>query len=307
MLSHRGAIRLATVQPDTQTDAPRRPWVESFRSLRELEVDVDPVHGMLFQRMKPITRPSLTRNLISELLHVIRALPAGYAEDAETGRPALKYMVLASKVPGIFQTGGDLTLFTDAIARGERETMRRYAHDCIDIVHAYLHAIDLPLHMIALVQGDALGGGWEGALANDVIIAERSAKFAFPESLFNLFPGMGAYSMISRRLSAAQAEEMMLSGRIYTAEEMHKLGLVAVLAEDGQGEAALYDYIRQYERQSVARQSIFKARRLANPVTREELIQIVNVWVDAAMSLTPADVRKMQRLASAQARRNTRG
>jgi DSF synthase len=181
--------------------------------------------------------------------------------------------------------------------------MRRYAHDCIDVVHAHLHAVDLPLHTIALVQGDALGGGWEGALAQDVIIAERSAKFAFPETLFNLFPGMGAYTLIARRLSAVQAEEMIMSGRVYTAEELQQIGLVEVVAEDGQGEAALYEYIRRHERSRTSRQSIFSARRIVKPVSREELIRIVDLWVDAAMSLQPGDLRKMQRLAKAQNRR----
>lgn len=280
-----------------------RPWLEALRNLSELELEFDPAHGLLIQRMTPVTRPSLTRGLLSDLLRVIRALPAGYAEDVERGVSPLKYLVLGSNLPGMFLLGGDLAMFMEVIGRGERETMRRYAHDCIDVVHAHLHAVDLPLHTIALVQGDALGGGWEGALAQDVIIAERSAKFAFPESLFNLFPGMGAYTMLARRLTGAQAEEMILSGRIYTAEELQQMGLVEVVAEDGQGEAALYDYIRWHERSRTARQSIFAARRIAKPVTRDELIRIVDLWVEAAMSLQPNDLRKMQRLAMAQNRR----
>jgi enoyl-CoA hydratase/carnithine racemase len=61
---------------------------------------------------------------------------------------------------------------------------------------------------------------------HDVIIAERGAKFGFPENIFGLFPGMGAYSLVARRVGAAFAEEMMLGGRIYTAEEMKDVGLV---------------------------------------------------------------------------------
>ena len=53
-------------------------------------------------------------------------------------------------------------------------------------------ALNLPMVTIALVQGDALGGGFECALAHDLIIAERSAKLGLPEVLVNLFPGIGA-------------------------------------------------------------------------------------------------------------------
>ncbi|MDB5366794.1 MAG: enoyl-CoA hydratase [Rhodospirillales bacterium] len=296
------SVQPARLHP-RDSQASQRPWLDALNNLDELELELDSDRGLLIQRMAPITRPSLTRGLLSDLLRVIRALPAGYAEDAERGLAPLKYLVLASRLPGMFLLGGDLAMFMEVIGRGERETMRRYAHDCIDVVHAHLHAVDLPLHTIALVQGDALGGGWEGALAQDVIIAERSAKFAFPESLFNLFPGMGAYTLLARRLTAAQAEEMMLSGRIYTADELQQMGLVEIVAEDGKGEAALYDYIRWHERSRIARQSIFAARRIAKPVTREELIRIVDLWVEAAMSLQSSDLRKMQRLATAQNRR----
>ena len=101
---------------------------------------------------------------------------------------------------------------------------------------------------IGLAQGDALGGGLESLLSFNVIIAERQARFGFPESHFGLFPGMGAYNLISRRVGSAIAEEMILSGRIYTAEEMKEMGLVRILAEPGQGLVAAQDYIRDHSR-----------------------------------------------------------
>ena len=58
-------------------------------------------------------------------------------------------------------------------------------------------SFNLPFTTISLVQGDALGGGFEAALCGDIIIAEKQARFGFPEVLFNLFPGMGAYNSCS--------------------------------------------------------------------------------------------------------------
>ena len=81
------------------------------------------------------------------------------------------------------------------------------------------------------MQGDALGGGFECALASDLIVAEERAQLGFPEILFNLFPGMGAYSLLSRRVGMKGAEKMILSARLYTAEELHELGVVDLLVE----------------------------------------------------------------------------
>ena len=140
-------------------------------------------------------------------------------------------------------------------------------------------------------------------MSTDTIIAEKSAKFGLPEILFNLFPGMGAYTLIARKLDVVRAERMILSGKLYTADEMHEMGLVDVVAEDGQGEAALYDYIEKHERQYTARQSIMRARQIARPVSHDELKDIVDVWVDAAMALRPQDLRRMEMIISAQNKR----
>jgi DSF synthase len=160
---------------------------------------------------------------------------------------------------------------------------------------------------IALVQGDALGGGFECALSFDMIVAERSARFGFPEVLFNLFPGMGATSFLSRRIGRVAARRMMLDGTIHTAEELHAMGVVDVLAEDGEGEAAVRELIARHGRRRNATQALFGAMRQVEPVTLEELRAVVDIWVDAALNLGPADLRKMKRLASAQERRCASG
>ena len=138
-----------------------------------------------------------------------------------------------------------------------------------------------------------------------MIVAERGAKFGLPEIRFNLFPGMGAYSLLSRRLDAVRAEQMITSGRLYSAEEMHEMGLVDVLAEKGQGEAALRDYIERNRRKSNAHRAIHQARRLSRPLSKQELVDIVDLWVDAVFRLSKSDHRRMAHITSAQGRRLT--
>ena len=88
-----------------------------------------------------------------------------------------------------------------------------------------------------------MGGGFETALSSDVVIAEKSARLGFPEILFNLFPGMGAYSLLERRVGMRVAEELILSGKMMPAYKLHEMGVVDVLAPNGQGESTVRKWI----------------------------------------------------------------
>jgi DSF synthase len=206
-------------------------------------------------------------------------------------------------VPGIFNLGGDLGLFGELIRKGDLAALRHYGHVAVEAIHRNHVAFDVPVVTMALVQGDALGGGFECALSYDLIVAEKSAKLGLPEILFNMFPGMGAVSFLARRLDRARAEKMILSGRVYTAEELHDMGVVDILAEDGMGEAAVEEYIERNTRKHNALYFAQKARRRVNPITIEELRDIVDLWAEAAINLGESDLRKMARLTAAQDRR----
>ena len=225
------------------------------------------------------------------------------AEQIELGQDPVRYFVFGSDIPGIYNLGGDLALFGDRIRVQDRDALAAYAHLCIDVIHTNHIAFNLPIVTIGLVQGDALGGGFESALSYDVLIAERSAKIGLPEVLFNLFPGMGAYSFLSRKLDAARAEAMIMSGRIYTGEELHAMGVVDVLAEDGDGQDAVRDYVARNSRKFNSQQALLRARRRVGSITEAELRDVVEIWVDAAMQLGEPELRKMDRLVSAQRRR----
>ena len=209
---------------------------------------------------------------------------------------------MGSRIPGIFNLGGDLSHFAEKIRARDLNALRRYGHLCVEAIHGNSEAFKAAAVTIALVQGDA-PGGCACALACDTILADRSAEFGLPELLFNLFPGMGAYSFLSRRVGPVQAERMITSGRLYSAEELHALGLVDVLAEDGKGEAAVRDYIDRNDRKHNALQAIFRARRRANPVTLAELRDIVEIWSETALGVSDLDIRKMLRLTAAQDKR----
>lgn len=266
-----------------------------------VELDIDSKAYWCF--MHPQGRPIYTHALMRDITTMQRNMTALFAEPGPVENRPIEWFVLASSTPGIFNLGGDLSHFAERIQARDLNALRHYGHVAIEAIYRNTVAFNLPIVTIALVQGDALGGGFEHALSCDLIVAERSAKFGLPEILFNMFPGMGAYSFLSRRLDKARANTLIMSGRIHTAEELHAIGVVDVLAEDGQGEETVSEYIARNRRKHNAHYASNQARRCINPVTLEELRNIVDVWAEAAMNLTPADLRKMARLTSAQDRR----
>ena len=160
---------------------------------------------------------------------------------------------------------------------------------------------------ISLVQGDALGGGFETALSSDVLIAEESAHMGLPEIIFNLFPGMGAFSLLARRIGMRAAEDLILSGRVLPAAKLHEMGVVDVLARDGEGEAAVRGWIAANGKRRNGLQGVMRSRQHVFPITRAELDAIGDTWVDCALRLEDRDLRMMGRVVRAQMRRLEEG
>jgi len=134
-------------------------------------------------------------------------------------------------------------------------------------------------------------------------VAEEGSGLGLPEVLFGLFPGMGAYSFLCRRMAPQQAEKIILDGRVYSAEEMHALGVVDVLVKKGEGRGAVEALIRQHQRIPQSYLAMNAARNLAQAVSHDELLEITKVWVDSALVLGDKSLRTMDRLVKAQTRR----
>jgi DSF synthase len=266
--------------------------------LKQLEVSYDGANGALWAFMRPKGRPSYSLELLEDVHALQRGIVARFGDRPND----LRYLLAGSRTPGVFSLGGDLVLFAACVRKRDRQALVEYGKSCVRVLHRFHTALDLPIITIGVAQGDALGGGLESLLSFNVIIAERGAKFGFPETLFGLFPGMGAYSLVSRRVDAAFAEEMMLSGRIYTAEEMKEVGLVHILAEPGQGIEVARDYIQRNKRRHAGARGVYQAGREVNPISLDELDRIVEIWADACLQLREQDLKVMQRLVLAQER-----
>lgn len=284
---------------DRLTETPQPAWPR--RMMQQVDKIYDPNLRTLWKYMKPIGIPCFNQNMLEELHYIFNELQTGQGRiiDGENW-VQVDYSVIASHRSGVFNLGGDLMLFLNLIREKDREGLLNYAMYCIDSLYTRIIGHDASTITISLVQGDALGGGFELALASDLIVAEAGTRLGLPEILFNLFPGMGAYSFLARRIGARKTEAMLLSGNIYTAEQLADMGVVDIVAPIGEGKRTVEQWIRKHDHHLNGMRSIYDCRRHVWPISHKELSDIAVMWVDAALKIQEVDLRMMRRLLKAQ-------
>jgi DSF synthase len=273
----------------------------SFDHYRELDVRYEEKDRTLWCATQPIAAPCFTVSMIAELKDLQDKLLDMTSKPQNFEIP--RFFVLGSNIPGIFNLGGDLKFFIESIETRNMSGLRKYAHACVEFIYNLDQGFSSRMITVCLVEGDALGGGLESALSFNVLIAERGAKMGLPETLFNAFPGMGAYSLLSRKVGMVEAERMIMSGKVYQSEELHEMGIVTILAEPGTGKETVRRFIHENSDRHGLLLSLNRARRRTMPMNYDELEDITDIWVEHVMELTPKELRRMVLLAKAQLRR----
>ena len=271
------------------------------RKLTQLDVWHDPDMSAIWCITRADASAHYSFAMLDEIVHVMSEAK-GYIDSLADPDLAPQFWIMASDLPGVFRLGGDLEIFLDCIARNDRAALRDYAIACIQAIHISIVNCNAPLVSIAVVEGDALGGGFEAALTFDFIVAEKRARFGFPEVLFNSFPGMGAYSLLSRKLGGQKAKDIIRSGQIFTAEQMKDLGIVHRLTENGEARKVAVDLVREFKSKHASLVGQNRVERAVSPITFKELEDVVDIWVDTMMEAQRKDRRKMELLLSAQKR-----
>lgn len=271
------------------------------QSYDQLLSSFDEESGIMWCYANPSPRPCFTPQLLRDLHRFLNNIRARCINESNVGVfPEVKYLILGSYKPGIFSLGGDLALFVSAIKNKDKVQLSEYMRLSIDVLYATHTNLNAPLTTIALIRGNALGAGFEGALACDYIIAEEGVQLGFPEVLFNMFPGMGAYSFLSRKINQLMVEKMILGGRVYKSEELHEMGIIDLIAKKGRGVEEVREFIKRLEKNGNTRRSLLKVRNRVSPVTYQELIDIGEIWVEAALSLTARELKIMERFIRSQ-------
>lgn len=212
----------------------------------------------------------------------------------------IKYVVAYSLNKGVWNLGGDLEYFVNCIRSQKKNELKDYAYKCIDLVYNYNSNYELDVFSSCVVQGNAFGGGFESALSGNYIIAEESAKFSFPEVIFGTFPGMGAYSFLTKKVGFNKANEIINSNKTYTAREIFDMGIINEVCDDGLGLAHMMSTIQSG---SLDKHIANPFLNIVNKVSKQELIGVVDVWLQKAFELSEENLVRMTKLANFQKRK----
>lgn len=188
-------------------------------------------------------------------------------------------LILHSAQPAGFCAGADLRELYERSQGMDKASAVRGVRDFLERIHRVMNTIDaLPITTIAAVHGVTFGGGFELALACDIIIADRTARFCFPELRLGLIPGFGGIPRLKRDLGNAVVRDLLLTGRSFNVMKAQQIGLVSQIAAEGEAlriARATASQVGKFDRATTA-----AAKRFVKPIPYEELKQEIDIFCD---------------------------
>jgi enoyl-CoA hydratase/carnithine racemase len=208
---------------------------------------------------------------LADLEKFAAAIPALASETAAC--------IISSARKQGFSAGADLReLYRDAEPLSEKERLVG-VRQFLERIHAVLSAIDAaPFVTIAAVHGVCFGGGFELALACDIIVADKMARFAFPELRLGLIPGFGGIPRLKRDLGNAFVRDLLLTGRSVNAARAQSVGLVAQLAGEGEAIKIARSTAMQVTKFDAVTRAA--AKKFIKPIPREELRREIDLFCE---------------------------
>ncbi|MGH9738862.1 MAG: enoyl-CoA hydratase/isomerase family protein [Candidatus Acidiferrales bacterium] len=151
--------------------------------------------------------------------------------------------------------------------------------DFLERIHRVMNSLDAaPFTTIAAVHGVVFGGGFELALACDLIVADKMARFCFPELRLGLIPGFGGIPRLKRDLGNAVVRDLLLTGRSINASKAQSVGLVSQIS--GEGDALRVARATAAQINKFDRQTAIAAKRFLKPIPHEELLREIDIFCE---------------------------
>ena len=201
---------------------------------------------------------------------------ASALDDLEKDAHAL---ILYSDLKCGFCAGADLRELYERSQTMEKSQAAQGVRDFLERIHCVLNRIDAaPLTTIAAVHGVTFGGGFELALACDLIIADKMARFCFPELRLGLIPGFGGIPRLKRDLGNSVVRDLLLTGRSFNATKAQQIGLVSQVVAEGEAlraARATAAQIGKFDRQTVA-----AAKEFIKPIPLDELRKEIDIFCE---------------------------
>jgi enoyl-CoA hydratase/carnithine racemase len=188
-------------------------------------------------------------------------------------------LILHSELKSGFCAGADLRELYEKSQAMEKSDAARGVRDFLERIHRVLNRIDgSPLTTIAAVHGVTFGGGFELALVCDLIIADKMARFCFPELRLGLIPGFGGIPRLKRDLGNAVVRDLLLTGRSFNATKAQQIGLVSQVVSEGEALRAARATAVQIGK--FDRQTAVTAKQFIKPIPLDELRKEIDIFCD---------------------------
>jgi len=188
-------------------------------------------------------------------------------------------LILYSDRKSGFCAGADLRELYQRSQGMEPSEAVRGVRDFLERIHHVLNVLDAaPLTTIAAVHGVTFGGGFELALACDLIIADKMARFCFPELRLGLIPGFGGIPRLKRDLGNAVVRDLLLTGRSFNATKAQQIGLVSQVV--GEGETLRAARATAVQLGKFARQTAVTAKKFIKPIPYDELRREIDLFCE---------------------------
>lgn len=185
-------------------------------------------------------------------------------------------IVYSEMKPG-FCAGADLRELYRRSEAMDRMEAAKGVRDFLERIHRVLNLIDAaPLTTIAAVHGVTFGGGFELALACDLIIADKLARFCFPELRLGLIPGFGGIPRLKRDLGNAVVRDLLLTGRSINAVKAQQVGLVSQVV--GEGESLRAARATASQAAKFDRTTAAEAKKFIKPIPIDELRREIDIF-----------------------------
>jgi enoyl-CoA hydratase len=193
--------------------------------------------------------------------------------------PVTSICIISSARKSVFSAGADLReLYHGAAALPEKKRLAG-VRNFLERIHAVLNVIDAaPFVTIAAVHGVCFGGGLELALACDIIIADKMARFAFPELRLGLIPGFGGIPRLKRDLGNAFVRDLLFTGRTVNATRAQAVGLVAQLAGEGEALPIARSTAAQITKFDPTARAA--AKKFIKPIPHDELRRVIDLFCE---------------------------
>jgi len=209
-------------------------------------------------------------------------------------------LIIYSELTPGFCAGADLRELYERSQSMEKAAAAKGVRDFLERIHRVLNLIDAsPLTTIAAVHGVTFGGGFELALACDLIIADKMTRFCFPELRLGLIPGFGGIPRLKRDLGNGVVRDLLLTGRSINATKAQQIGLVSQVV--GEGEALRAARATAAQLQKFDRATAAAAKKFIKPIPHEELRLEIDLFCELfARPTVEAGLRKFVESSDAQ-------